>query len=101
MIGISTSTYYYKPKRDRLARAKEDLDIRSAIEKIREDLPVSGYRTLLRYLAREHGIKIGETRLRRIIRENILQAKQIRRFVKTTWSEHDELVYPNLLPEMM
>jgi len=100
MIGISASTYYYKPKRNRLARVKEDLDIRAAIEKIREDLPVSGYRTLLRYLAREHGIKVGETRLRRIIGENDLQAKQIKRFVKTTWSEHDEMVYPNLLPEM-
>lgn len=100
MIGVSPSTYYYKPKRDRLARAKEDMDIRSAIEKIREDLPVSGYRTLRHYLAREHGIKVGETRLRRIIRENNLQAKQVRRFVQTTWSRHDELVYPNLLPEM-
>ncbi len=100
MIGLSASTYYYKPKRDRLARAKEDLDIRAAIEKVREDLPQSGYRTLLHYLSREHGIKIGETRLRRIIGENNLQAKQIKRFVKTTWSEHDELVYPNLLPEM-
>lgn len=100
MIGLSTSAYYYKPKRSRLERAKEDLDIKSAIEKIREGLPGSGYRTLLRYLVREHGIKIGETKLRRIIRENGLQAKQIKRFVKTTWSEHDELVYPNLLPEM-
>lgn len=100
MIGISTATYYYKPKRNRLERAKEDLDIKAAIEKIREDLPVAGYRTLLRYLVREHGIKIGETKLRRIIGENNLQAKQIKRFVKTTWSEHDELIYPNLLPEM-
>lgn len=100
MIGLSPSTYYYKPKRDRLARAKEDLDIKSAIEKIREDLPQAGYRTLLRYLSREHGIKVGETKLRRIIEENQLQAKQIKRFVKTTWSERDELVYPNLLPEM-
>lgn len=100
MIELSTSTFYYKPKRDRLARAKEEADIKSAIAKIREDLPVAGYRTLLRYLTREHGIKIGETKLRRIIRENNLQAKQIKQFVKTTWSEHDELVYPNLLPEM-
>ena len=100
MIGVSQSTFYYKPKRSRLERVKEDLDIKAAIEKIREDLPQAGYRTLLRYLSREHGIKIGETRLRRIIGENNLQAKQIKRFVKTTWSEHDELVYPNLLPEM-
>lgn len=100
MIGLSTSTYYYKPKRSRLELAKEDHDIKSAIEKIRKDFPQSGYRTLLHYLKREHGIKIGETKLRRIIRENGLQAKQVKRFVKTTWSEHDELIYPNLLPEM-
>lgn len=100
MIGLSTSTYYYKPKRSRLERAKEDHDIKSAIEKIRKDFPQSGYRTLLHYLKREHGIKIGETKLRRIIRENGLQAKQVKRFVKTTWSDHDELIYPNLLPEM-
>lgn len=100
MIGISPSTYYYIPKRDRLARTKEDQDIKSAVEKIREDLPQAGYRTLLRYLLREHGIKVGETRLRRILEESQLQAKQVKRFVKTTWSEHDEVVYPNLLPEM-
>lgn len=100
MIGVSTSTYYYKPRRDRLIKLKEDLDIKCAIDKIREDLPMSGYRTLRHYLLREHGIRVGETRLRRIIREHSLQAKQIKRFVKTTWSEHDELVYPNLLPEM-
>jgi transposase InsO family protein len=100
MIGISSSTYYYKPKGDRLKKAQEDSDIKGAIEKIRLEMPVSGYRTLQRYLLREHGIKVGETRLRRIIKENNLQAKQVRRFVKTTWSEHDEKVYPNLLPEM-
>jgi transposase InsO family protein len=100
MIGVSSSTYYYKPKGDRLKKAQEDSDIKGAIEKIRLEMPVSGYRTLQRYLLREHGIKVGETRLRRIIKENNLQAKQVRRFVKTTWSEHDEKVYPNLLPEM-
>lgn len=57
MIGISTSTYYYKPKRDRLERTKEDLDIKSAIEKIRKDLPVAGYRTLQRYLLVSKSVK--------------------------------------------
>jgi putative transposase len=100
MIGVSPSTYYYKPKNSRLVRAKEDSDIQAAIREIRRDLPKSGYRTLQHYLLREHDIKVGETRLRRIIRENQLQAKQIKRFVKTTWSDHDELVHPNLLREM-
>lgn len=101
MINLSPSTYYYKPKVKRLDKAKLELDIKAAIEKVREDLPRSGYRTLRFYLAREHGLTIGETKLRRIIRENNLQAKQVKKFVKTTWSDHDELVHPNLLPEMV
>ena len=101
MIGLSTSTYYYRPKESRLKRAQFEADVVGAIGKIRADLgPNTGYRTLQSYLLREHGITIGERRLRRIIRENGLQAKATRRFVCTTNSKHDELVHPNLLPEM-
>ena len=100
MINLNPSTFYYKPKVNRLSKAKLEQDIKAAVEKVREDLPRAGYRTLRFYLAREHGITVGETKLRRIIRENNLQAKQVKKFVKTTWSDHDELVHPNLLPEM-
>lgn len=101
MINLSTSTYYYKPKVSRLERASSEADLIDAIGKIREDLgPNTGYRTLQRYLRRENGIVIGERRLRRIIRENGLQAKHVKKFVRTTDSNHDELVHPNLLPEM-
>jgi putative transposase len=101
MIGISTSTYYYKPKQDRLQKAASEADLIVAVAKVREDLPAAGYRTLIAYLRRENGIKIGERRLRRVLRENGLQAKKPRKFVRTTLSDHDELVHPNHLPEMI
>lgn len=95
------STFYYKPKsQTRLEKSIHDAEIRSAIEMVQVDLPASGYRTMQEYLRREHGIKIGETRLRRIMKENNLQSKIKKKFVLTTMSKHDELVHPNLLPEM-
>ena len=56
----------------------------------------AGYRQLLGQLKRM-GIKIGERRLRRIIREAGLQIRPKKGFVKTTDSNHDCLVYPNLI----
>ena len=100
MIGLSTSTYYYKPKTSRFDRARSDSDLVAAIEMIQADLPAAGYRTVQAMLKNEHGIEVGERRLRRVMRENDLLAKKAKRFVKTTMSDHDELVHPNLLPEM-
>lgn len=100
MMDLSTSTFYYKPKVSREVRAIEESEIRDAIEKVHLKLPKSGYRTMLRYV-RRCGFNIGESRLRRIMKENNLQAKIKKKYIKTTNSEHDERVYPNLLPEMV
>ncbi len=101
MIGISPSTYYYKPKVSRFDGAVRDADLIEAIHTLRVDLgPNTGYRTLQRYLLREYGIKMGERRLRNFLKFHGLQAKTKRRFARTTMSDHDELVHPNLLPEM-
>lgn len=93
------STFYYKPKvQTRLEKSIDDAKIRSAIEIVQKDLPTSGYRTMQRYLRREHGIKCGETRLRRIMKEHCLQARIKKKFVQTTMSRHDEVVHPYCLP---
>jgi transposase InsO family protein len=99
MIGLSTSTYYFKPKRSRLDRDKDDAILRDKIEQIQIEFPRSGYRTMRHYLKRA-GVKVGETRLRRVMKEHNLQAKIKRKFIKTTDSRHSNEVYPNLLPEM-
>lgn len=99
MIGLSTSTYHADPKISRKQRAEADANIRGKIEQIRLDFPSTGYRTLLAYLKR-NGIKIGETKLRRIIDEFDLNLRPKKKFVVTTDSNHEFEVYKNLLPEM-
>jgi putative transposase len=96
MIGISTSTYYYRPKRPRWGRELEDAEIRDAIEAIQIEHPCAGYRTVQVYLRRK-GRWIGERRIRRVMKQFCLQAELKRAFVCTTDSNHSHRVYPNLL----
>ncbi len=98
-MKISESSYYYDPKISRADREEQDANLRGKIEEVRVEFPRSGYRTLVHYLNRR-GIKVGERRVRRVVSKFKLQIRPRKRFVRTTQSEHDCLVYPNLLPEM-
>jgi transposase InsO family protein len=93
------SSYHYDPKISRAEKEEQDANIRGKIEQIRVTFPRAGYRPLLHHLKRS-GIEIGETRLRRILRESGLQIRPWKQFVRTTQSNHDCLVYPNLIREM-
>ena len=93
------STYYSDPKISRAEKEEIDADIRGKIEQIRVTHKRDGYRRLLHHLKR-NGIKIGETKVRRIIKKFELQIVPHKKFVKTTDSNHDCLVYPNLIQEM-
>lgn len=95
-MKISVSTYHYKPKVDRKERAIKETAVCDMIEKIRCVHHTAGYRTLLPYL-RQEGLFIGETRLRRIMKENSLHAKVKRAFTKTTDSNHSYRYFPNLI----
>lgn len=99
MMGLSTSTYYADPKISRAEREELEADVRGKIEQIRCDMPGAGYRILLPQLKRA-GIRIGERRLREILRKFSLQIRPKRRFVKTTDSNHAHEVHPNLIEEM-
>lgn len=84
------STYYTDPKVTRLEHEEWEADIRGKIEQIRVELPRSGYRQLLPHLKRS-GIKIGEKRLRNIIRKFELQIRPRKKFIATTDSIHKTL----------
>lgn len=99
-MKISLSSYNYDPKISRAEKEEMDADIRGKVEQIRVEFPTTGYRTLLHHLKR-NGVSIGETRLRRILNESGLRIKRKKRFIKTTQSNHDCLVYPNLIPGMI
>ena len=96
MIGLSSSTYYYTPKRCRAEREREDAALRDAIEAVQVVHPKAGYRTAQVYL-RQRGHVVGERRLRRVMKEYSLQAELKRAFVRTTDSAHGHRAYPNLL----
>jgi len=93
------STYYADPKVTRGEKEERDADIRGKIEQIRVTFPRAGYRPLLHYLKRS-GVTVGETRLRRILKESGLFVKPKRKYIVTTHSKHDEIIYPNLIHEM-
>lgn len=97
MIGLSASSYYYKPKVDSLEKAKQDCDLRDKIEAIQAIFCRYGYRRLKRHLARE-GLIVNEKRIRRVMREYGLYPEIKRAFVTTTTdSDHEFPVYENLV----
>ena len=97
MIGLSQSTLYYEPKVSREERERQDADLRDRVERVQTEHPKSGYRTMIRYLDRS-GCRVGERKLRRIMKKYDLHARIRRAFIRTTDSNHPHRVYPNLLP---
>lgn len=100
MIGLSISSFYYKPAQSREEREQQQAELRAQIEAVQKDFPRSGYRRVQRYLHRQ-GIRVGERRLRGVMEKYGLWADIKKAWVKTTDSNHSHRVYPNLLPERL
>lgn len=97
MIGMSVSSFYYKPKIDPKVKAITDADLRDLIEAIQAEFPRYGYRRMKKHLVRE-GLIVNEKRIRRVMREYGLFAEIKKAFVTaTTDSNHEFPVYPNLV----
>jgi putative transposase len=99
-MNISTSTFYYKPKKSRAGRDFNDAQLREAIEGIQEDFPCAGYRTMQTYLFTRHRRWYNGKKIRRIMGKYGLQARIRKAFVRTTDSDHGLPVYPNLITGM-
>lgn len=97
MIGLSTSTYYYKPKRARKEKEQEDADLCGKIETLQVKYSCWGYRTIRAQLLYRYGLKVNGKKILRIMRKYGLFRRKKRRFVRTTDSNHSFPVYPNLL----
>jgi putative transposase len=99
-MNISTSTYYYKPKKSRALRDFHDAQLRDEIEAIQTEFPYAGYRTVRTYLFRRRGHWYNWKKIRRIMGKYGLLVKIRRAFVRTTDSTHGLPVYPNLIAGM-
>jgi putative transposase len=90
-MSLPRSSYYHTP-----AKSDADEALAGRIEQIAEEYEKYGYRRMTAQLHRE-GIGVNHKKVSRIMRERGLKAKQTRRYVKTTDSNHPYPVFPNLI----
>ena len=93
-LGVARSTYYYqkleKPGDEQLQKMIEEIIMRK---------PYYGYRRVTQQLKRV-GFEVGETRVRRLLRqlEHTCKVGKVR--ISTTDSKHDLPRYPNLIKKL-
>jgi putative transposase len=95
-MGLSRSTYYYRSRQQSLAAKKQEADLRDRIEQIVVECARYGYRRVTHQLRRE-GWEVNHKRVARIMRAQSLQCQIKRRWVKTTDSDHNFRIHPNLV----
>lgn len=93
MMKLPRSTFYYRST-DRQVDL-DDARLAGLIDEIHSEFPCYGYRRVMRALAAQ-GYIVNHKRLKRVMREHGLQALRRRRSVRTTDSDHDLPVFPNL-----
>jgi putative transposase len=75
-----------------------DMEAREQIQNIALEMPAYGYRRITHERQRR-GRLINHKRVLRLMREDNLLCLRTRSFARTTDSQHDLGIYPNLLPE--
>jgi transposase InsO family protein len=98
-MGISRSTYYYRPKKN-LEKKKRDADIADLIEKICYEHPYYGYRRVTAALRRKK-IVVNHKKVLKIMKKMSIQCRKRHKFTVTTNSKHSLKVYPNLVKDLV
>lgn len=93
MIELPRSTFYYRSTA--AAPRITDSRLTELIGDIQDDFPGYGYRRVTLELARR-GIAVNHKRVSRVMQANGQGVKPRRRFVRTTDSDHDLPIFPNL-----
>ncbi len=97
LMGVSRSWYYERPAVAK--KAKKDVALRDAIERIVLRFPGYGYRRVTAALRRE-GWAVNHKRVLRVMRRESLLCQLKRRFKVTTESAHSFKRYPNLIKDI-
>jgi len=90
-MKLARSTYYYHSRRG----AAEKRVLRDRVEALCAEFPRDGYRRITRQLHAE-GMMFNHKAVSRLMRQNGLQVRPLRKFVRTTDSDHDGPIFPNL-----
>jgi transposase InsO family protein len=97
VLGVSVSGFYAWTKRGPSERSKQDRSLLFEIEKsYKASRRIYGSPRVFKDL-KDLGLRVGEKRVARLMKESGLKAKTARRFRVTTNSEHEHPVAPNLL----
>jgi len=89
LLDCAPSSYYYQPQ------GRDDTELRALIEQIALEFPCYGYRRITAELRRRKHL-VNHKRVLRIMREEDLLV-QVKRYVRTTFSQHNLGRYPNLI----
>lgn len=95
LLGVSRATAY-RHRQSHHARLG-DLELRDRIQQIALEMPSYGYRRITATLHRE-GWGVNHKRVLRLMRQDNLLCLRTRPFARTTNSDHDCPIYPNLVP---
>lgn len=97
LMGVSRSWYYEHPSAEE--KARKDVVLRDAIERIVLEFSGYGYRRVTAALRRE-GWSVNHKRVLRIMRQESLLCQLKGRFALTTDSAHSFRRYPNLIEDI-
>lgn len=90
-MKLARSTHYCRSRRS----AAEKIVLHQRIAELTAEFPRYGYRRATHQL-RDQGLSVNHKAAARIMRENGLQVRPLRRFVRTTQSDHENPIFPNL-----
>jgi transposase InsO family protein len=95
--AVSRAGYYrfIKPVKENAA----EMEVRDAIQKLAVQMPAYGYRRITAALQRA-GWEVNHKRVLRLMRADNLLCLRKRAFVRTTNSDHELRIYPNLAREL-
>jgi putative transposase len=91
-MKLARSTYYYRNRR----RAAEKKVVRDRMARLSAEFPRYGYRRITKQL-RAEGMIINHKAVAHWMRDSGLQVRPLHRFVRTTDSDHDGPIFPNLV----
>lgn len=89
LLACAPSSYYYQPQ------SRDDTELRDVMEQIALEFPRYGYRRMTAEL-RRRGRLVNHKRVLHVMREEDLLV-QVKRYVRTTFSQHGLGRHPNLV----
>jgi len=105
VLNVGRNTIYNRinleEQRKREISESKKKEIISKIENIVLEYARYGYRRVTKELRKREGLIVNHKRVLQLMRENNLLCKAKRRFVVTTNSNHTNLVYPNLIENLV